>query len=710
MNVQNEVVEDELGTAGDDLSRLRDSLTAHRLVNLIGPLGSGKSRLLTDLAPDVLVDLTAPGAPERLRSALRRRAEVVGVDGLDGVAALVQVRRILATHWCADTSHVVLASRLAVAGRPGWDDEPPAVVEVAPWPDGRIDALAARHTLGGPGERRFVAGLAGGNPLVATCLITALHRGAPITRSAAVADHAADVIVTRLGTERPGPGWRRILRVLASVGFGDQELLDVDEKEFTTIAGLSIVDRAGLGLAVREPYRTVLDLSYRWRRPLEYRSTLTRAGVHRVRMLSETSDHELRKDLTVHGLFLTDEPHVRAMLFPPRPSLPTITVAREDDVDDLARMIRAWALDSDFDTRATDRMTDRWLGGSPEHFHVTRNAEGRPTALAHLVPFSDAVTGGVEPVAQQFTERFAAETDGTFVITGYWPDESTGAAMLRRIVEEGVDRGHMVVCTPKPEYQRLARAMALPHVGTARHETFGAGHATHVFGQRMAPGDLPTWVSRLAALTGRRQPPEFLSEQLVHALESFRTPARLVRSPLLAAPHTDTPDALRDWLARHIEELAGSDDQREAEAGALLLRHYLGGAPEPRPLILGLAALTERFRAEGTTTRAPRTTPVEPPGPANPGSLDEFTAQLRTLRTWAGNPSYAEITRRIDRLRAARGQPGGVSRITVYDCFRTGRRRLDIDLVTDIVHALGGTDHDTRRWRRRYGAITDETS
>ncbi|WP_206739352.1 hypothetical protein [Streptomyces sp. L2] len=84
-------------------------------------------------------------------------------------------------------------------------------------------------------------------------------------------------------------------------------------------------------------------------------------------------------------------------------------------------------------------------------------------------------------------------------------------------------------------------------------------------------------------------------------------------------------------------------------------------------------------------------------------STDELADLLRTLRAWAGNPSYAELVRRISALRAARGVPAAEcapGRVTVYDCFRTGRRRIDMDLVLDIVTALGAPAPELGRWRR----------
>jgi hypothetical protein len=81
-------------------------------------------------------------------------------------------------------------------------------------------------------------------------------------------------------------------------------------------------------------------------------------------------------------------------------------------------------------------------------------------------------------------------------------------------------------------------------------------------------------------------------------------------------------------------------------------------------------------------------------------TYDGLAECLRTLRAMAGEPSYAEIVRRIALHRAAR--PGGAAperlpgRVTVYDCFRPGRRRMDADLVAEVVRAL---DADPGPWR-----------
>ncbi|MFV0374054.1 tetratricopeptide repeat protein [Microbacterium sp.] len=86
-----------------------------------------------------------------------------------------------------------------------------------------------------------------------------------------------------------------------------------------------------------------------------------------------------------------------------------------------------------------------------------------------------------------------------------------------------------------------------------------------------------------------------------------------------------------------------------------------------------------------------------------PATLDELVERLRTRRAQAMSPSFSEIARRVSSARAARGVPASdrsPGRVTVYDCFRTGRRRLDIELVLDIVAALGADESEISQWRR----------
>ncbi|WP_300645051.1 hypothetical protein [Nocardioides sp.] len=85
-------------------------------------------------------------------------------------------------------------------------------------------------------------------------------------------------------------------------------------------------------------------------------------------------------------------------------------------------------------------------------------------------------------------------------------------------------------------------------------------------------------------------------------------------------------------------------------------------------------------------------------------AFDRIAEDLQVRRTDAGSPSYAEIALRIARLREARGGPDATARparTTVYDAFRTGRRRLDAALVLDIVRALGADEDEVADWDER---------
>ncbi|MEV6012562.1 hypothetical protein AB0M29_37935, partial [Streptomyces sp. NPDC051976] len=76
--------------------------------------------------------------------------------------------------------------------------------------------------------------------------------------------------------------------------------------------------------------------------------------------------------------------------------------------------------------------------------------------------------------------------------------------------------------------------------------------------------------------------------------------------------------------------------------------------------------------------------------------LAEFVLLLGELRAWAGMPSYRMLAKRVGPLmRTARV----VSTSTVVDAFKTGRSRLDLDLVVGIVRALGADEHAVDLWR-----------
>lgn len=84
------------------------------------------------------------------------------------------------------------------------------------------------------------------------------------------------------------------------------------------------------------------------------------------------------------------------------------------------------------------------------------------------------------------------------------------------------------------------------------------------------------------------------------------------------------------------------------------------------------------------------------PDPGKAADLEEFVCLLVELRAWAGMPSYRVLAKRVGPLmRPARV----VSLSTVVDAFKTGRSRLDLDLVVGIVRALGADESAVGLWR-----------
>jgi len=99
---------------------------------------------------------------------------------------------------------------------------------------------------------------------------------------------------------------------------------------------------------------------------------------------------------------------------------------------------------------------------------------------------------------------------------------------------------------------------------------------------------------------------------------------------------------------------------------------------------------------------------IPDPGPVR--TLDELIERLRSLKIWAGDPSYEWITRRINDAWTAAGRPAAelTKRPTVVDCFKPGRRRLNTDLVIAIVRALHPDAGYVTQWRQALRVIGGE--
>lgn len=84
------------------------------------------------------------------------------------------------------------------------------------------------------------------------------------------------------------------------------------------------------------------------------------------------------------------------------------------------------------------------------------------------------------------------------------------------------------------------------------------------------------------------------------------------------------------------------------------------------------------------------------PDPAQARDLGEFIDALGHLRLWAGGPSYRALAKAVGpTLRP----PQVLAHSTISDLFQRRRRRLDLDLVTATVRALGLAEPVVAQWR-----------
>jgi tetratricopeptide (TPR) repeat protein len=107
----------------------------------------------------------------------------------------------------------------------------------------------------------------------------------------------------------------------------------------------------------------------------------------------------------------------------------------------------------------------------------------------------------------------------------------------------------------------------------------------------------------------------------------------------------------------------------------------------------------------------PEDTFADIPDPGRARTLDELIEGLRSLKVWAGDPSYEWITRQINGTWTAAGRPAGelTKRPTVADCFKPGRRRLNTDLIIAIAQALHPDVGYVNQWRQALRVIGGET-
>ncbi|WP_418961148.1 hypothetical protein [Streptomyces tritici] len=555
------------------LNALRAAVETHRLVNLTGPLGVGKTWLASGLTDAARVDVDGPDGLAALGPALkaltsltslmepadsadpadctepadctdgadlneaeavpRRTLVIDSVDGAlrrDAVLAALQDAGLAAARpgaWQAGAAaqgrgSVVVVSRRPILADARWADSGAVAVTVRPACDGRM-ALQTEG-LDDPEGRAVTARFSGGIPLLAAAVRRALASGVPASSPGAVADAVAGEILDRLGRELPGRRGKHALRLLATVWSGDEQLLPGGPDRYASLAALSIVDRDALGLRIVEPYRTVLELAYRWRKPEAHRTVRTRALGYRLALLdrnrertrlrgrADREDREERAALAEQGLFLSGDPLLRTELFPAAEPSVRVGTARDDDAGDIGRLMRGWALRSGFDPRRCDRLTERWAADDISAFHIARDRDGRAIGLASLIPIGERTVDGMEPLVQQHSGTLAG--GGLFLGAAHCPAPAVRARLLRYVLRQAVDGERLIVSTASPDYQALVRGLGFRVHGGIRDDVYRCGRPPEVYSNDFTASALPWWLGRIT--DGGRSPGETPARAVPH--------------------------------------------------------------------------------------------------------------------------------------------------------------------------------------------------
>lgn len=572
----------------DEFGALASALAQHTLVNLTGPPGVGKTWLAeraTAGGPEygcllegaTRIDLARPDAAERLRQyASGAEPGPLVLDSVDGRDRAERARQAL-DGLDRQPHRTLLVSRRPLRARCAWADVTVAEVAVPPRSERAIRDRAAASGITSPEEQALVGHLAGGIPLLAAAACRALHHGVPAAAPGAVADRVATELLTRLERELPGRQRLNVLRRLATVGSGDEQLMATGPGLFTSLADLSVVGCGPLGLTVLEPYRTVIELAYQWRKPIAHRSARDRAARYRRELLTHEQTAGGRADLVEQGLFLSGDPMLRATLFPAADPPIRIASASRSDADDIGRLMHAWTLTNGFDRRRSERLTETWLDAGISSFHMARDRDGIPIGLTYLLPMCEKTAQGVEPLLQQHAEPISAATGSGALFLGaaFSSDRGTHARVLRHILKHATTREHLVVSTTSGDYQQLMGRLRFREHGTTRDDVYRCGRRPRVYSHEFSAASLPGWLARLGG-TARDAPgavPQ-IDTLVARALGRIGNLGALADSPLVGLPGIPDARALQDRLHEAVGELAGSEERADAEAGAILRAYY----------------------------------------------------------------------------------------------------------------------------------------
>jgi hypothetical protein len=541
------------------------SAAAGAVLNLVGPLGVGKSTILDAWAqlPDA--------------------SGIEVVDSVDGTATVASVAQLLRDN---PGLIIIAASRSPVQAQDGWSGGVPVVtLRARPWPDAEIDKLAVAHGLHLDEHRDLVVRWSGGIPLIAACLSRSLHLAESVLVPGAVADGAVRDVLARLRRECPQGSDVAGITALASVGESDEELLaqltgGPGEERFTALAKLSIVASTRHGLAVVEPYRSLFDAVHQWRRPVQHRTALTQATGHRRQLLAAADNPADRIGLVRQSLFLTADPMIRAHLFPATLPLAEVRPMSPGDEDDVGRLVDGWARRRGLNRRFCETMLDGWLTGAAAGFHLVRRPDGVAVGMVNTVRLNPETTPSIEPLLQLHTEQQMRAADAAFA--GFLICDNGGpaeySALLHHVLAVSLEYGRLVVATPWPSIENLVRRLNFTHHGETRHDVYGCNRQGQIYSQSFARNDLDHWLDGLIAAgvpSPVAQDRRRLGQLVRQALDHLDDDTALARSPLVALPAVGTVARLREHLTGAVEAMMDLDEPTVAEAGRLLWHYYV---------------------------------------------------------------------------------------------------------------------------------------
>jgi hypothetical protein len=583
---------------GPDLRpALLSALSGTGLVNLTGPLGSGKSwlvrSLLEVLPAATTIDLaTVPGGDAedlatRTAQLLAQPGEgPVILDNAEGPSARSVLARLerVPTSGAGHRRPLLVVTRRPVLALPGWSTSGAHVIALPAWEDQQIQEMAQCGQVGDAGRRDLVVRLAAGNPMVADVLCRALHSGVPAAAPGALADQVSQEIHQRLAREDPAPGWQQALADLATVWSGTLELLRADREVFDTLAGLSLVNATDLGLTLTEPYRTLIEMSHRWRMPARHRTVRTRALSYRMGQLGAEPVPQRRGVIGESILALSQDRTVRDFMFPSGPEAPagSVRTATTADSDEIGALMHGWARQSGLDTHRAERMLERWLRDDPTGIRLIRDRSHRATGFATVLRASEATMNSVEPLLQRHVQRLrrpAGELDGFVVTNVYSLDRAAVAALLRHLMRYVLVQGKPVaVTTQTPDYQELLRSLHFEQHGEI-HELFRGGRRPQVYSHDFGAVPAADWLREVATGTADRPTSAAGGQEVAEALSCLNAPdapEALAGCALAARLAPASGTQLERQLREALQDLANSQVPVDAQAGWILLHYYLG--------------------------------------------------------------------------------------------------------------------------------------